>query len=380
MIQGRHNPYSKIIAWLMRRTVSSGVRRVAAVSAAIASDVGSVREENQDRVVIVRGADRTGRTFVLAALADGIGGMKQGAECASITLGHLIEAVIYEAQGQNSPKEWLLRAANHANVAVYSKFQGSGGSTLVAALISPDRSVHWLSIGDSRVFHSAGSKLEQLSIDDTIAGQLGKRAEAGLNNSDLLQFVGIGEQLEPHVEQLGHGGLTGALLLTSDGVHFIDPSWLGQIVSHAPDPGMCARRLIELAKWLGGPDNASVALIALDATSDDPDAYFESSFEVWDPFGDLHVVIDRQTFRTPASPVPATLERAEILAKPSQGEKPALEPSNFAEAALKPKAKPKTGKGGRKSKAKGKELEANDADEPVVEVPQLRIEFPNKIS
>jgi serine/threonine protein phosphatase PrpC len=379
MIYGPYSLHSKIIAWLMRRTVTSGVRRVAAASAAIASDVGSVRDENQDRVAIVRAMDKQGRPFILAALADGIGGMKQGAECASMALGHLIEGVIHEAQGSSSPKEWLLRAAHRANVAVHSKFRGSGGSTLVAALISADRVINWLSIGDSRVFHSIGQKLEQLSTDDTIAGQLGKRVDAGRNSSDLLQFVGVGDQLEPHIEQLTHD-FAGSLLLTSDGVHFIDPVWLGQIVANAPDPGICARRLIELSKWLGGPDNASVALVGLDFGVNNSEPLFESSFEVWDPFGDLHVVVDRQPFRTPAPITPAVAEEKPESSIIPSAKKPPAESSNPTESAVKPKPKPKAkaSKSARKSKTKGKELSQASEDESIVEVPQLRIEFPNK--
>ncbi|QHE84900.1 hypothetical protein [Hydrogenophaga sp. BPS33] len=95
----------------MRRTAPSGVRRVAPLKAAVASDVGVVRDENQDRVAIVRGCDGAGSIFVVAALADGIGGMKNGAECASLTLGTFLEAMVGEAQHMCEPREWLWRAS-----------------------------------------------------------------------------------------------------------------------------------------------------------------------------------------------------------------------------------------------------------------------------
>ena len=63
---------------------------MASAAAAVATEVGGVRADNQDRVAIARIRDRTGRTFVVAGLADGIGGMRDGAECAAMANGRLI--------------------------------------------------------------------------------------------------------------------------------------------------------------------------------------------------------------------------------------------------------------------------------------------------
>ena len=52
----------------MRRTAPSGVRRVASLTAAVASELGGVREDNQDRVAIARGRDRLGRVELVREL------------------------------------------------------------------------------------------------------------------------------------------------------------------------------------------------------------------------------------------------------------------------------------------------------------------------
>ena len=252
----------QLTSWFMRRTASSGVRRVSALAAAVATEVGSVRGDNQDRVAVAKGWDKEGRPFTVAAVADGIGGMQDGALCASIALANLFAEVAGQAWAGSPFQEWLPRSVDVANVAVHSKFRGSGGSTLVAALIGADGNVVWANVGDSRVYHQLGSKLVLLSTDDTIAGQLGKGREAGPDQSKLLQFIGMGNPIEPGLGTIDSP--TGQLLLASDGVHFLDTTdWFEAIVAHAPDPGMCVRRLADLSKACGGFDNASACIVGL---------------------------------------------------------------------------------------------------------------------
>lgn len=276
-----------LAAWFMRRTAPRGVRRVAQFDAALASDIGSVREENQDRVAIVRGRDHQGQPFILAMLADGMGGMKAGAECAALTLGAFIDSLVTDARiSKDAPGEWLIRGAHRANKAVHSKFAGEGGSTLVAALLMEGVAPHWLSVGDSRAYQAGLGHLRQLSLDDTLEGQLGK-ASAG-RSRDLLQFIGIGDALEPHIGAMSSDSAT--ILLTSDGVHFINADLLAKVIYHAPNLGYCANRLTDLAKMLGGPDNASVVAVSFNALKVNVETHISGVYEVWDPFGELQVM------------------------------------------------------------------------------------------
>jgi PPM family protein phosphatase len=383
-------PAARLSAWFMRRTAPSAVRRVAPLNAAVASDVGVVREDNQDRVALVRGGDRNGAGFILAAVADGIGGMRQGAECASITLGTFIDAVVDEAQHSSEPRDWLWRGTARANRAVHAKHGGEGGSTLAAVLLAKGHRPLWVSVGDSRVYHASDANLRQLSRDDTLEGQLGKPIEGG-RRSDLLQFVGIGESIEPHVEPVPWD-VGGTMLLTTDGVHFIDPDFLAKVVHFSPDLGVCARRLTELAKMLGGPDNASVAALSLDALKADPETQLDSCFEVWDPFGELHVIVDRglrrhastapgrslAPERTPAAG-PAVDDQATERDQKLVGQQDGKSPLKAGVRGASPKGKlSKNSKGSRKTRVK--EAAADVRSEDGSDVPQLLIEFPHKPS
>ncbi len=380
---------AKLAAWFLRRTAPSGVRRVAPLNGAVASDIGSVREENQDRVALVRGCDRTGSVFVLAALADGIGGMKKGAECAALTLGTFIDSIVTDAQLSSDPGDWLAHGAHRANRAVHARHAGQGGSTLVAGLLVKNRPPLWLSVGDSRVYQAGDGKLHQLSRDDTLEGQLGK--SGGGHRPDLLQFVGIGDALEAHVDVVADVGST--LLLTTDGVHFIDPDYLSKVIHHAPDLGLCARRLVELSKMLGGPDNASVAVLSLDALTGDPEPYLDGAFEAWDPFGELQVIFDRGQRRFESTsrphahaaeasqqvvappPTPVDIQDTKPPKSPDSGEPAAGLGVNAEQQGVAKGRPPKKSKATRK-KRRASPSEAEDRGE--TEVPQLLIEFPSK--
>nr|WP_304027410.1 PP2C family serine/threonine-protein phosphatase [Methyloversatilis discipulorum] len=355
----------------MRRTALNGVRRVAPLNAAIASDVGAVRQENQDRVAVVRGSDLTGSPFILAALADGIGGMKNGSECAAIALGTFIDCIATEAQHNLDPLRWMERACTQANMAVWSKHSGEGGSTLVAILLTTLGQPIWLSVGDSRVYQANGGNLLQLSRDDTLEGQLGKPIEGG-RRSELLQFVGIGEALEPHVEYFPLD-TNGTILLTTDGVHFVEQEFLARVVFHAPDIGLCAKRLTEVAKMLGGPDNASVVAISVEALQVDSDAPLDSTLEVWDPFGELQVLFERGS-RDSAYSAKTTISPTKAVAERDTAVNPATTPSKPTNKGK----QPKKSKSSKKPRQKDDITDANE-DNPS-EKPQLVIEFPRKTS
>jgi serine/threonine protein phosphatase PrpC len=368
---------TQLTNWLLRRTPTGGVRRVAPLAAAIASEIGNIRTDNQDRAVIVRGRDRHGRDYAIVAVADGIGGMRDGAACASLALGALVAALDQQAQHADiEGEQWIRNAAFAADEAVFAQSRGDGGSTLVALVIRPGFSVHWLSVGDSRVYSSNGKSLAQTSVDDTIAGQLGKNLEGASEQSKLLQFIGMGSELEPHIGEFGHGAVD-AVLLTTDGVHYLSSAsnWLGQIVNNAPDPGACVKRLVELAKWCGGPDNATIAMISLSTNWEPDDRPAYPCLEVWDAFGELQVI---QGY--PSASGESSYKRYDIsaLTLPQAG---AIEsqPESNEDSKFKgvgPGAQPS--KAPRKSKTSSRKKNKTSLENHEEEAPQLSMKFPTK--
>lgn len=367
---------NQLTTWFKRQTAPSGVRRVAPLGSALATEIGEVRAENQDRVAIARGRDARGRPFSITAVADGIGGMRDGASCAALAIGSLFAAVAEEAQVSEYPSSWLIGGFEKSNMAVHSAFQGQGGSTLVAVLIAGDGSAFCASVGDSRVYQTDRTKIIQLSMDDTIAGQLGRGQPADPAQSKLLQFIGMGASLE-----LSASGINPAngetLLMTTDGTHLLDSTpWFAQIIRHAQDPGLCARRLVELSKWCGGPDNATAAIATLGAPLGDGLPDLIGSLEVWDPFGELQIILEPRS-----GSVSSNHRGARISDQSAHGSSRGAAPTDFGRPPVgSAPEKQKKSRGPRKSKSASTPAKSNKRESASedAKVPQLLIEFPNK--
>jgi len=355
-----------LVSWLLRRTATTGFRRVAPLSAAIASEIGNVRDENQDRAVIVKGCDSNGDDYYLAVVADGIGGMREGAFCAAAALGVFITVVDQQAQSKSlDSNAWMRAAISAANQNVFSSMHGDGGTTLVAALVRPNRETCWLSVGDSRVYLTHGHELIQLSTDDTIAGQLGKGDQATFEQSKLLQYVGMGADLEPHIGEF-QALSDSRLLLATDGVHYLakSPNWFEQVVSNAPDAGVCVKRMIDLAKWCGGTDNGTVAILPAHV----PATLFgrgvgPNCLEIWDAFGELQI-LSVQVSPSIAMAPDAVISPKLPLRVASDSSSPKTVPQKTPRA--------KVGKKSKTSKARSSPKSQKEKD---TDAPQLFVDF-----
>lgn len=366
---------NQLTLWLMRRTPAAGVRRVIHLAAAVASETGNVRTENQDKAVIVRGKDTKGNEYTLAIVSDGIGGMHDGAGCAATAIGAFVAMIEWQAKKFDTDiNSWLYNASLVANDAVYEKYKGNGGATLVAVLIHPETPTCWLSIGDSRVYSASGINLNQLSVDDTIAGQLGKNEELYPEQSKLLQFIGMGSDLEPHISIVDDNNIN-SLILTTDGVHYLSPSpnWLGKVIGNSQDSGSCVKRLVDLAMWCGGQDNATVVMLSLQPPSEPSFKMLSmiySCIEVWDPFGEIQII---SNIHNSNSDSPINNESLTPASEVSQ-EQPASK-RNDAEVKIAPKNRKKTS---RKSKDKSLPEQSSIDSAESEDIPQLHIEFPSK--
>jgi hypothetical protein len=122
----------------------------------------------------------------------------------------------------------------------------------------------------------------------------------------------MGAGIEPHVGRLDTS-VGGAVLLTSDGVHFLDRSpYFGQIIASAADGYQTARRLIELAKWCGGPDNATCAVLDVAASLGRALNEAPQHLELQDPFGELGFLPIQALAYGAASPGPVPASSDEL--------------------------------------------------------------------
>lgn len=275
--------------WLSRTTTAFSVRKVINLPIALASDVGIVRTENQDVVVLLRAQVTSQKSFLVGVLCDGMGGMIDGKGCAELAVSSFISSCI--RYRKLNLKDRLLKAVDYSNETVYNKYHGQGGATLSAFILDSDKNLEAVNVGDSRIYIEANTGFEQVTTDDTIAGQLRNEFHGVEVSHRLLQHIGIGSGLEPHLIDLPSVDSISKILLTSDGAHYVAHDTLKRIFSPNISSEQLAKRLMNVANWCGGHDNAS-ALVLTDLASVflANENVHTGTIDVWDPFSDVQLI------------------------------------------------------------------------------------------
>jgi serine/threonine protein phosphatase PrpC len=288
--------------WLARPTKATAIIDLPEVFASIGTTIGEARRENQDRALVVRFATSASRAdrFIACVLADGMGGMVEGARCAEIALGTFVDELVRDG---SAPIETKLRLATEAaNAQVYRQFRQRGGTTIVGLVLSELWAVG-VSAGDSRL-HSFSplGRLRQISVDDTIAGEVKRLTgdypiddEGDSSAAQLVQYVGMGDGIKPRVYEIKPRRPDERYLISSDGASGVPFEAFEKVVTHAPSVWEAARRAIHLSNWCGGRDNTSVICIDPRAIStlSTSSKMAPGLVEVWDSFSKVEFFFER---------------------------------------------------------------------------------------
>lgn len=235
------------------------------------TDIGLIREENQDHLLILEPQDDGSRQLrgTLLAVADGMGGLGQGELASKIAI-ETISNTYYEASGE--VREALRQAVEEANAAIYryAQEQAGGqpmGSTLTAVAIL-GRYACVAHVGDSRAYYLSTTEIRQVTRDHSLVRELADRGEIEPDSFLYRQHRnvltrGLGLCAEVDVDLFELHEVTGGdvLLLSTDGLHeLVEPEELRQgIEAHGELEGLC-RHFIDLARSRGAPDNVTVAV------------------------------------------------------------------------------------------------------------------------
>jgi serine/threonine protein phosphatase PrpC len=232
------------------------------VTAAVATDVGLVREGNEDSYL----TDEP-----LFAVADGMGGHR-GGEVASQLAVETLEKLFKKRVGELPDQ---VREANRVvfeRSVVDEKVAGMG-TTLTAALVEGDR-VRLAHVGDSRAYLLRDGDLRLLTEDHTLVhrmvteGEISKEeAETHPQRSVLTRALGVDTivDVDDDTVQVRPGD---RLLLCTDGLtSMVSEQAIEEALRAVPDPQEAAERLVRLANEGGGTDNTTV--VVLDFSDDD---------------------------------------------------------------------------------------------------------------
>jgi serine/threonine protein phosphatase PrpC len=245
------------------------------------SDRGSARRTNEDTTAAEEITLADGRRMVLAAIADGIGGARAGAEASQIAVTTAFRFIKDQLENQTPRTEaqWqqlLITAIRRANTAVHDRATSTNrvtmGTTLILTVVI-GRRAHVVHIGDCRAYAVRPAvrrpQITQLTAEHTIVAELvGQGALSYAEASghpqrhQLARALGSDTHIEPEAAARTLR-VNERLLLCSDGLplHLTD-SDLARVISDAPTPALACDRLIALANARGGRDNLSAVVIA----------------------------------------------------------------------------------------------------------------------
>jgi protein phosphatase len=285
---------------------SEAVPELAVVIAA-ASEIGEVREHNEDHYLVgdLDGKQKlelgdqvfngTGPRGPLLIVNDGMGGV-EGGEIAAELAASVMWREMKGTQASTDPEVFArllrraARVANHDVHAMSNREPGlrGMGTTVSAAGIVGDRLVV-ATVGDSRVYVLRAGSLVQVTRDQSLQSALiaaGHSAnEAASAGGAILQALGVADDVEPSLSmtQLRAGD---RILLCSDGLYGLvgDPA-IALLLSEPHDVQQACRLLVAAARAAGGTDNITAIVCKVDgsrlvAPKDDSDL---PSFKEFDP-------------------------------------------------------------------------------------------------
>lgn len=237
-----------------------------------ATHVGRVRKGNEDSFRV----DSKAGIFIVA---DGMGGHAAGEIASQLAADAALEVLTASRRGQPL-EERLVAAFAQAHREIVTccaddpKTKGMG-TTLTAAVLEPDGTLHVGHIGDSRLYRFTGEQLRQVTKDHT---WVQKEVDAGRLRSDqtrahalshiLTRVLSSDEPDTPDVERVTVKA-GDVLLLCSDGLHnMLEGQKILEILNQPAPPTELAQRLISSANRSGGLDNITAVVIRIVAGSD----------------------------------------------------------------------------------------------------------------
>ena len=234
------------------------------------TDIGSCRQENQDNYCARQLVDGTGWGLV----CDGMGGARAGNVASSMAVELFMRKLEEQGQPGDDPQKWLKTAAAHANDGVFQKAVDDPdctgmGTTLVAALAGNGKAV-LLNEGDSRAYHITQEGITRITRDHSLVEDMVQRGELTreqARNHPHKNLITRAVGTEPTIlcdlyrQELENGSY---LLLCSDGLsNMLDDQEMLFEVVHGVNKQKCCKRLLDIAKLRGSPDNVTSILVSV---------------------------------------------------------------------------------------------------------------------
>ena len=221
------------------------------------TDVGNVREQNEDSLVVQP---------PLFVVADGMGGHAAGEIASEIAVKTISELAPAHADAEALGAAVLQANRDIINAAIAGEGREGMGTTVTAAILERNRLVI-AQVGDSRAYLLHEGQLSQLTRDHSLmanmieAGQITpEEARYHPNRSVITRALGNDPDTIPDLYEINvEDG--DRLLLCSDGLYsMLEDDEIAAVMRRIDDPQRCASVLVNGAIAAGGHDNVTVVI------------------------------------------------------------------------------------------------------------------------
>ena len=237
------------------------------------TDPGCVRKQNQDAYQI----EQLDKNSLLCIVCDGMGGAKSGNIASTLAMDVFAQEVrrCWKPSLCQSDIDQILRGAvKLANFTVYDQAQQfvdftGMGTTLVAVLIW-GKKVTVVNVGDSRVYGINKNGIQQITRDHSLVQMMVDRGELTPETAKsypgknlITRAVGTEPTIlcDLYRQELEKGSY---LLLCSDGLcNMLDDQEMLFEVVPGVNKQKCCKRLLDIAKLRGSPDNVTSILVSV---------------------------------------------------------------------------------------------------------------------
>lgn len=243
------------------------------------------REEQQDRAALFAAPKAPG--YVMAVVADGMGGMSGGTLAAEQVIRTAKQAFDSFSPQTDDIEVMLTTIARDAHTIIRLTAISSEKkphSTMVILVITPEKSAIWAHVGDSRLYRFNGPNFAERTVDHSYVEKLIKEGKLKRDAAPNHQFSNIlvnalgthDSDPEPTVRRYDGLKAGDAFLLCSDGLwqYFTDAELGAAIAMNTPRQAseMLINKTRERAAGTSA-DNCTLAIVKLVAQPEEPKNY-----------------------------------------------------------------------------------------------------------
>lgn len=240
------------------------------------TDVGKVRDHNEDNVVIVKNKNDE----YLMAVADGMGGHSAGEVASSLAIDYIVNSfndnfnLLDKVEAVNWLREKVIRINELIFEYVNKHPESKGmGTTLVIALITKTY-ILFGNIGDSSGFVLKDGHLHKVTYDHTLVNLLMKAGELTEEEAKdhpkknvLMKALGANDPIDIDIFDCDTN--ISSILLSSDGLtNMLEQEQIEEVLNSELELEDKVIKLIRKCNNRGGTDNISIAYLSFEESGE----------------------------------------------------------------------------------------------------------------